>query len=171
MIDWTAIGTIIAILSAISAIVALLIELRMSRIALGTSTLLSLADQMDCDRMRHLRRTAAQNLLGNVAPNHELGEVLNFFAQIAFLYEMRAINRDLTYKQFSWWAVRWWHCGEDYVRAERTLDPTGWMTLERVAVILKEQEEKDGYKPVSYQAEALKTFLEEEAALPRIPVS
>jgi len=124
---------------------------------------------MESHEIRSLRRTAAKKLLTGETPNYELNDVLNFFGTVSFLVESKAINPDLAYKEFSWWLIRYFMCARDHIMEERvTNDPQGWITLEKVALRLIEQEQKRGYPPDSYSKEVLHLFLVEEAGIPSL---
>lgn len=164
-IDWSAISTIIGLVTAIIAVGALILETRRSRVALQTEALLSLVEKMDSPEVKTFRMTAAQKLLAHEMPNYELSDVLDFFGTIAFLADSGAIDFDLTYKEFSWWIVRYWASAEDYIKKEREIDVQGWVTLEKVVKRLVLLEKKSGYPPESYSSEALHAFLLEEAKI------
>lgn len=162
-IDWSALSSIVGFVAVIVAVIALVIETRKSRFALETEVILMLTKRMDSGIVRSLRRAAAKKLLKGETPNFELEEVLGFFGTVAFLVESKAINPDLTFKEFSWWMIRYWLCAEDHVRKARITDPLCWATLERVVKKLADREQKAGYAPPS--AEMLQAFLQCEAEL------
>jgi hypothetical protein len=138
-------------------------SLETTKQALQTDLLMRLQEKMDSPQIRSWRQTAARKLLAKEMPNSELGDLLDFFATIGFLYERKAVDTDLAYKNFSWWMIRFWLSAEDFVKEERKRDPLGWKTLEEITARLKERELKDGYPP--YTAEGLQAFLQEEARL------
>jgi hypothetical protein len=115
--------------------------------------------------MRFLRRRAAANLLGGNATNHELSEVLDFYAGVAFLYDVKAIDRDLAYRQFSWWLIRWFEAAHAHIEQEKVRDPTCWKTLAGVAKVLRAAEAKAGCTDDYYEGEQLRQFLCDEAGL------
>lgn len=162
--DWASLFSIIAVLITL---IAFIIESRSGRLALQTDLLLRLDEKLHSSEMMQLRSKASQKLLSGINPNHEVEQLLEHLSTIAFLYERRAIDADLTYKQFSYWINRYWLCAKDYVVSEsRKYDPLSHATLERVAKKFISIEKKDGYP--DYCDEILLAFLNDEIALKEI---
>lgn len=154
-------ASIFSILAVLIAIVALIIESRRDRLALQVDLLLRLDDKLQSPELKSLRQIAAQKLLSNERPNYELEDVLELFSTIAFLYERKTIDTDLTFKQFSYGLCRYWLCARSYVEEEsRKHDPLSYKTLERVTQVFIEKELKSGHPPFS--EEVLQDFLKEE---------
>lgn len=160
--DWISFSSIVGLFTALTAIVALIYEVRQSRISLQTEALLGLSEKMDSKEIREIRQEAARKLLAKEYPNSELSDILDFFGTIAFLCECKAINNDLAYKEFSWWMIRYWLASSEFIMAERQLDPKGWETLENVVNQLYEREKKEGYSDECYTEKSLQKFLGEE---------
>lgn len=159
------IASTFSIVAVFIAIVALVIESRRDRLALQTDLLLRLDEKLHATGFKSLRRAAAQKLLVDERPNYELEEVLELLSTIAFLYERKALDSDLTYKQFSYWIDRYWVCGKSYVvETSRKYDPLSHKTLEKVAEIFIKTELRSGYPPFS--DEVIQAFLQDEAHLP-----
>jgi len=157
-IDLNATAPIVGVLVAL---IALIFQTRRSRLALATESILSLTDRVNSSRLRHLRRTAAGRLINHEDDNRELSEVLDFFSTIAILVYSKALNKDLAFREFSWWMIRYWACAKEYVDTERKTDPGAWKTLERVVTRFATLEKKWGY-PLD---EHLEEFLQSEAQL------
>jgi len=155
-------ASVFGIVAVLVAIVALVMESRRDRFALQADLLLRLDEKLHSPELKSLRRIAAEKLLHNENPNYELEEVLDYLSTIAFFYERKAIDTDLTYKNFSYWLGRYWLCGRTYVVEEsRKHDPQGYQTLEKVAEVFVQRELKSGYPP--FGEEILRAFLLEEA--------
>jgi hypothetical protein len=160
--EWASLFSIVAVLIAI---IAMLLESRRARLSIKTDILLRLDDKLHSTEYKLLRRIAAQKLLIDEKPNLELEGILELLSTIAFFYVRRAIDTDLTYKQFSYWLDRYWLAGKLYVIEEsRRYDPQSYQTLERVATKFIRREIRSGY-PL-FSEEVLKAFLEEERQLP-----
>lgn len=155
------VASISAIIGVFLALVALVIESRRDRFTLQTQVLLGLDERFQSSEIRALRQQAAANLIAKAPNNYQLSQVLDFLATIAFLYERKAIDQDLAYRNFAYWMVRYWLCSTEFVRTERILDPSGWMTLERTISGFVQKEKREGY-PI-YTDEILEAFLLEES--------
>ena len=146
------------------AVVALYIEGRRNRIALQTELLLNLNEQMNSMEMKRLRRKVAKNLIAKRKPNYELGELLDFYSMVCYLYRCKATNTDLLYNQFGWWIIRYWLCSKEWILNVRIdVDPDGWRNLESVANEFLIRDAKDGHPQPSENM--LKRFLELETSL------
>jgi hypothetical protein len=125
-----------------------------------------LDDKLHSSEYVSIRKAAAKKLLKNKKPNLELEAILELLSTISFLYDRKAIDKELTYKQFSYWIDRYWLTGKQNVEDEsRKYDPQSYITLEKIANIFIKTELKSGYPPFS--EEILRSFLNEEAQLPK----
>jgi len=160
-IDYDAITSIVALVSAIFAIVALLVESRRSRIVRQTDLLLRLDEKFYGPENIKMRQNAAKKLLKEEFPNHELEDLLDSFSTVAMLVECKALDMDLTYLLFEYWIIRYWYSAQKYVRESRRFDPETWSTLERLVNKLVAERSKRG-QPLPSEEELLR-FLKEEA--------
>jgi hypothetical protein len=163
VIDYDALAAWVGILAGPIAITGLVLEARRHRLALQTDLLMRLDARLGSVEVRSWRREAARKLIAGERANYELDDVLDFLGTISFLYERRAIDKDLAYRQFSWWLIRYWLCGREWVAEGRKEDPLWCDTLERVANKLMEVERRRGYPP--YSEDMLRSFLQDEARL------
>ncbi|MCX6565666.1 MAG: hypothetical protein NTW38_04470 [Candidatus Aminicenantes bacterium] len=168
-IPWTAVATIGALITSTTAIVALVIEGRRSRIALQTDLLMTYYDKFYSPEMKQLRKTAAEKLLLNQFPNFELEDVLDYFGIIAVLLQRKVIDFKLAFGLFDWWILRYWGCAERYIqtRREDAMDPDMemWTVLEGMVTQLGAHRIKKESPEIS--EDCLKRFLfEESRALP-----
>lgn len=154
---------LLGLVPSLVAVIALYFEGRRNRIALQTELLLNLNEQICSRDMKLLRKKVAINLLQDRKPNYELGELLDFFSMVCYLYRCRATNTDLLYNQFGWWIVRYWLCAREWIKNVRIVDPDGWVTMESVSEEFIAREMKDGHPMLSDAM--LKKFLEVEAGL------
>ena len=152
---------VIAVFSAILAVVALAFEVRRSRIALQADLLLRLDERFFGSDMLRTRRAAAKKLLAKERPNYELGDILGFFATVAMLLERKAIDTDLTYDVFEYWIVRYWNSAKEHVAGERKYDPESYLSLERLVDRLVPLRTKSNQPPLT--DEECTRFLREEA--------
>jgi hypothetical protein len=165
-VDWQAIGTLAAMAGVIIAVATLSIQTRFTRISLQTDTLLKLDERFQSEDIKQLRRIASKKILMKDPQNDELGELLEFLGTICFLAQIKAINPELTYKNYSWWMIRYWLSAKDYIQQTREVDPLSWVTMEKEVGILKRKELKEGYSPADYSEEKLTEFCNEEARIP-----
>lgn len=136
-IDYNGLTSIVSVVGVLTALIALIIENRRGRLALQIDIMMRLQDKLESQDMLNCRIIAAKKLLSRDRMNYELGDILNFFATIGFLYERRAIDTDLAYKEFSYWMIRYWLCAEIYIAQSRSTDLQSWRTLERIVQVLK----------------------------------
>ncbi len=164
MLELNPISILIGVLPAAIAIIALIVEGRQNRLALQTRLLLDLNKEMCTPELKSLRRKVALNLLKQRKPNFELGELLDYFSMICYLYRVKATNTELLYDQFGWWIVRYWLCARDWVmNVRKTVDPFGWENVEVVANEFIRREKKEGFAYPS--DETLAYFLKVESQL------
>jgi len=166
--NWTILANIISFITALTAIIALILETRRSRISQQTEVLLSLTDKMNSPEIRLLRSISAKKLLTHDEQNYEIIEVLDFLDTVAYLLNIKAVNKTLVYREFSWWLIRYYLCAYSVIEEDRKLDPLSWTTLEKIALQMKRKEEGDGYSPELYSAFALQEFLKKEAKIYKI---
>lgn len=161
--DWNQILAVIGTVTSVIAIVGLVIELRNSRIALQTDTLLQLEGRMYSLDMISTRRIAAEKLLaGGYSINQELETVLDFLATVCILYERGAIDKAQTYYLYSYWVSRYWLCAEEYISQIRNNDdPQSWTHVEVLAKYIINEDIKK-YKTV-ISKEQIRAFLLSEA--------
>lgn len=151
----------------IPALVVLIVEGRRNRITLQANLLLNLNEQWCSTEMKMLRKAASRKLLRNAIPNYELGELLDFFSMICYLYRARATNADLLYKQFGWWIIGYWLASKDWIQNARNIDPDGWKTFEEVAKSFVAREEVSKYPLPTNEVLRLFLTLETKLFMPR----
>lgn len=161
--DYNTLTPIIGLLSALSAIIALVLESRRSRITLQTDLLLKLDEKFYSPEMTQIRKIAAAKLLKEEFPNHELDDLLDCFTTIAYLVECKALDMKLTYRIFEYDIVRYWYCAEKHIKETRRVDPETWVTLERLVKKLERINAKKGRPPPT--KDELIRFLKEEAQM------
>jgi hypothetical protein len=161
--DYNFITSTTSILAVVITLIVFIIESRHSTLALKTDLLFRLQEKFDAAEFLSMRKAAARKLLNREEPNDELSDVLDFFASIGFLYRRKAIDKDLTDYNFSFWMIRYYLCSQEYIAKQRESDPMAWITLEAIANTLMKKEKKEGYPPQS--KELLHRFLLGEARL------
>ena len=167
-ISWNQVPILASLLSVFLALIALIIQSRQSQRALQTNALMSILLRFDTDKMRAFRCMAAtylRNKGGSESEAWAVQEVLDFFGEIAFFINSKAINSSLAYSQFSWWLIRYWLCSQEFIKMIRNYDPYSWAMLEKIANRLHKEEMKEGYTAEDYSKEKLDQFLEEESRL------
>jgi hypothetical protein len=164
-IQWTAIADFCALIAAATAVLALVVGERRSRLALQTDLLLKYYDKFYSPEMHRLRTVAAEKLLRGESPNYELEDVLDYFGIIAALLERKALDHRLTHGLFDWWILRYWQCAHKYVQWRRADpdDPNSemWTYLERMVNDLAAYCRTIGSPVISEGA--LRRFLQEES--------
>jgi hypothetical protein len=160
-IDFNALASIIGIFSVVSAIAALLLESRRSRITLQSNLLLKLDEKFYSPEILKLRQAAATKLLNEKYLNYELDKLLDAYTTVAMLIECKAIDMDLAYRIFEYDIVRYWLSAEKHIKENRCIDSELWLTLERTVKKLMAERRKRGQPHPT--KEELVRFLKEEA--------
>ena len=155
------VAALVGIFSSLVAIVGLIVELRSSRLALQTQTLLDLEERFYSQEMKTLRQTAAKKLLAAETNNPELEDTLDFLHSVVMLIERKVIDPKLAKEFYKYWIARYWQAAESYILAVRKIDdPFTYTKIEHLArQIIKESPE------INYSAEANKVFLLKEAGI------
>ncbi len=151
------ISDLVSVVGVLTAIIALIIESRMTKIALYTQAMLELNKEFYGGKISERRRSAAKKLLLNQSAPRELEDILDFFTDIAIMTERGALDKNLVYDMYSYWMIYYWEIAQDVVKEGRKKDPEGWKVLERLVVKLAKDEKLD------HSPEAIKSFLREEA--------
>src|SRR5919108_1005734 len=134
--EWINRGSHAAVLSAIGALVGLIISLwfpwlgnRRSRFALGVDVLLKHEDRFNngADMLR-ARPLAAEALLRHEY-NEGVDDVLDFFETIAILTRKRALNKELVWHTFFNWIDGYYQAAERYIKTEQREERATWEDL------------------------------------------
>jgi hypothetical protein len=163
LLDWNAVSSIIGLVTALAAIVALFFEARRSRRALQTDAHLKLVERFFSANMMKTRQMAAQKLMAKKEPNFELFDVLGFFVTLSILCNNKVVNTKLAFDQFAYWVIRYWLSAKEIIRKDRELDPLSFNSLELLVNRLLKEEKRHGYSSAYYTKEYLQIFLLEEA--------
>ena len=156
-------NTILSILgglASLSAVIALIFELRMSRLTLQTEALLHLSDVFITDRMIKYRQNAARNILLGNTENEALSEVLDNFSTIASLAQSGALNKKTINDMFGYWIIYYTITAKSYIESERKVDPNTWVNLEKFADKL---EKRRGKNSLDISSKGIQHFLLHEA--------
>lgn len=151
------ISDIISLFGFLIAICALILESRMTRLALYTQAILDLNKEFYAGKMYSLRVSAAKKILTKKKANRDLSDILDFFTDIAILAERGALDKKLAYDLFSYWMIYYWEISQNVINSARKNDPESWLVLERlVKKVSKEQ-------CLDLSPDAITSFLKEEA--------
>jgi hypothetical protein len=137
-VDWAAVAGLAACLVAASSLtvaVAVLREVRGSqawqRITLSLDTLWRFDNEWRAPEMSASRSAAAAGLLDG-RPTAAVGEVLDFFDEIAFLIDRGALDEETVWYRFYWPMASYWFASQDYVQRMRHDNASSWEHLARV---------------------------------------
>lgn len=170
--DWlgffTAIGAIIA---ALAAVIALVIDGHRRRRQLGIDNMWRLVERWDQPLLRSVRATAATSLLKTGRNQQELSpearEVLNIFELLAYLViTSKTLPVRDAWVNFSSHAIFWWNACLPAVEIWRAGDPTAYEELAKLSEAFRTYEEVDrGLPPFQPTEEDIRAFLRGEASL------
>jgi len=170
-IDWTAIGSIASSVAVIVAIIVFIIESRRSTFTRAIDILMQYDNRFDSQEFRATRRRAAKFLLSGSKKEDKEGrqainDVLNFFENIAFLYNNKVINADMVWHTFASWFLPYWKTAEFYIKESRSYDSTSYENSDALfADVLAIEKKRSTNTPID-EKEFLKNFLKFETELP-----
>ncbi len=159
---WATIPTWLAIVTALIAIGGLIQESKLTKFTLAADLLVRLEDKFDEAPMVKRRKTAARALLCHQDYDKVTG-VLYFFEEIGILLEKGALDPELVYNEFSYWAIAYWTACQEYISQRRSADPTWFSAYASLVSRMNKRTSKHG--PYLPSAGELKEFLEDESAL------
>ena len=166
-VNYNALAAWAAVVAALAAVVAVILEGRRSRFSLGIDLIFRLDERWASEEMVTARRMAAQSLL-HKGPDTGADDVINFFATVGILLRKRALDEEMVWATFFWWFVRYWQAAESYIAAARKADPTIWSSVEflRSALLKMELSKRHCTEAQTVpSAPEIETFLREESTL------
>lgn len=122
--DYNAIAAWSALGASIVALLAVILDGRRSRFALGCDLMLRLTEQFDSERFRHVRRESAAAIRRGVSEEAE--EVFDFLETVGVLFRRGALDGEVVWCMFSNSLYYYWHAGLDHIREERRKSQTTW---------------------------------------------
>jgi len=117
-IDWLAVSAWAAMIAAVGALLAIWLQNRSEAITRSLDMLLRLEDKFDSDRMKKLRRTAAQGLLDGKFVD-EGYYVMDFFEELGLLLRYRAIHLQILFESFYHSPQAYWFSALKYIKEMR----------------------------------------------------
>ena len=122
-----------AVAGAALALIALLVEAKRSRFQAGVELLLKFNDDFDSDRMKRVRKAAAEAIRKNkadgVSTMGDVDDVLDFFETISLLVRRNAVDKEFTWHTFYYWLHRYCIICASYIMAEQKSDHARWEDL------------------------------------------
>lgn len=157
-----------AVAAALIAAVALLVESRRSRFALGVELLLKMDERFSSPEMIGLRRKAAVSLQAKAYDDVE--EILDFFEMIGLLVRKGALDEEMVWNTFSYWIHRYFQCAKSHIEEARQIDRTTWenlVDLNRMILVTEARERARFGQPfdANLPNEKVQQFLGDEATL------
>jgi hypothetical protein len=131
-IDWAMVSAWAAMVTAVGAIVALLLQDRHARITRSLDLLLRLESKFDSDRMKDLRRKAAKGFLEGKFVD-EAYYVLDFFEEAGLLMRMKAIHEIILFESFFHSPLAYWFTAKKYILEMRRTRKELYDNLEYLA--------------------------------------
>src|SRR3989304_2172143 len=95
-------SSVVGLVSVVLAVAALWLETRRSRLAMHADMLLRLDERFCGATMRQQRQEAARKLLAGAMPNNDLGDLLDFFSNIAYMVNRSALDEVMAYEAFQY---------------------------------------------------------------------
>jgi hypothetical protein len=148
--DLQMISTLIAFLTALTAIYAILAENRNSRFTTGVDLALRLEDKFWSKNIKESRSSLADAILGNKEITEEGFQVIYMFETLGLLLRRGAIDPDMAHSCFFPWISVYWYCLCDRIEIwrEETLNLENLYTdFEKMSKRLISVEAKKVRKP------------------------
>ena len=170
-IDWTAVGSITSSIGVIAAIVFFIFENRRSKFSRAIDILMQYDNKFDSPEFRATRRRAAEFLLSGGKSDDEEGrqainDVLNFFENIAFLYDNNVVNAKMVWHTFASWFLPYWKTSETYIKESRSYDSTSYENSDALFNKVLAIEKKRCHNSLMVEEDYLKKFIRIETELP-----
>jgi hypothetical protein len=164
LVAWVGLGT------ALVAVLALWLEGRRWRFALGVELILRLEAEFRTARMYESRREVAGAFLSDnlTQASNALDEIINFYDGVGYFVERHALERKVVWNHFFSYMYRFWHYAQPYIESERRRDPTLWKSAGRLYHQLLRIEKKERGRlraPLALSAGDLSQFLAAEARI------
>ncbi|MBI3527089.1 MAG: hypothetical protein HY067_03900 [Betaproteobacteria bacterium] len=94
--------------SAFFALMGILVQANRARYALAIDLILKFGQRFDTSEMRAIRSKAGKALLLSTTDGNDcVDDVLNFFEEIGFLVDRKAIDEEAAWEFFYYWVVRY----------------------------------------------------------------
>lgn len=171
-VNWEMVAALVALLSAIVAIAAIIFSQRATRFSMGVQTLLQLESRFDSPEIRRSRSALASFAL-NQPPTGEIPDeayaVISLFETLGFLLRRKAIDLEMAWNSFDPWIPIYWSAFETVIteRRKNIDDATLWQDWQYAAQQITHMQAQRakatvGYVQARYNARRLQ-FLREEA--------
>ncbi len=165
-IDYNAIATWTALVTALVAIVGLWTQYRQSSFALSVDLIIKLDERFKSEKMIKIRKAAAESILNKT--NSNVDDVLEFFELIGLLIRRGALDEKMVWHTFLTWIDGYWHSTNGYITAERKKDPTLWKDfsyLHKRVSDVQNRERGNSDSEIIPLEDSLDDFLKDEANL------
>ena len=144
-LDWTAIGSLAAIGSAVIAVASVAVALigiwfqnRATLATTGIQLAWQLETRFTSDEFSHTRQAAAQALKAldgshtrqSSGDIQAVADVLNFFDTVGLLTRKHAVDEQQIANLFGGWLIPYWLASNTIVESERQQDPSRWKEAE-----------------------------------------
>jgi hypothetical protein len=153
-----ALAPLVAIVTSLAAIVGLWIELKRSRLALQTESLLSMEERFNSPEMVKTRMEAAKKLMEGDERNPELYDVLDFFYMVAALVKRKAVDRRLGEDFYVYQLTYYWIAAKEHVGEVRNRVPGAWDYVEEIAIVFQRRN-----PTISWSLDSAMGFIRQEA--------
>jgi hypothetical protein len=137
-VDWgllTALAANVTALAALLVAIAVMTQVRgageSARSTVALQSLWRFVDEWNGPDMLAARGNAAASLLAE-RPARDVGDVLSFFGEIAFLLQRGVLDEEMVWYEFYWPLVSYWTASEGYVHQARRDDPSSWLQLSQL---------------------------------------
>ena len=143
-------------------------QIRTAKFVSGVDVLLRMEDEFQGEKMLIERKSAASVLLKkpNSTPE-DMDDLLDFFESLGLLTRRGALDKEMVWNNFFYWAHRYWIAAEDYIAEKQKKDPTEWENFTKLEKDLIKIEKKHGSTynlKLTKNSPDIKTFLEEECS-------
>ena len=176
MLDWGMVAAIAALITAIAAIMAIIIQMRSARVVMVIDLLLRLERDFRLDPLMVARRRRIGEAFlrerqvdkQSLEVVSDLEEVLHFFQLIGTLVRKGVLDRYLAWNSFYYRAIGYWCIAESHITATRNRDATIWEDFVLMKDMFVKEEARQRQQPVIKvfpNDDDVTQFLKEEAHL------
>lgn len=164
-LNFKALADATPVVAVIVSILALLYQIRRSRIATSLELVTKFDDRFNGDEFRKVRLAASQALSEHPSPT-EAEDVFDFFETLGYLARTGAAEKGFLWHTFYHWVHGYWSAGSQHIKQKRTEAKNAklWCDFEALhAALLKiERREANQSEPEFLSPDEIKHFLNEE---------
>lgn len=167
--DYNAIMAWAAIITAIVAIVSIIIERKRTRFSMSVDLLFKLNDEFNSPKLLRNRIRAAKSANTGRINGGQVDDILDFFETVGYLVRRGALDKDMVSSSFYYYLHYYYLLTQDYRSETRKKDCTIWEDFELIhnkLVLHEKRQHKCEDEDLIPSQEEIQEFITDEINLP-----